>query len=148
MCWPTPEVMKDRGPQGMSGIHGGGLAKGLGRASLVKESNHLKQSHRKPKSHPGRGLQLYCPLHTYLPKNGVQIRTGFGLLAQGRAVLLSSEPSQTTYGSGPFWQHKLASRCEHLVSISPFLTTLVTGMKLCTTLLSRVSLCLRGCTKA
>lgn len=39
----------------MTGVHGGGLAEGLGRASLVKEFNHLKQSHGKPKSHRGLG---------------------------------------------------------------------------------------------
>lgn len=42
----------------MIGLPGGGLAKGLGRASLVKGLNHLKQSHGKPKSHWGWDLRL------------------------------------------------------------------------------------------
>lgn len=62
--------------------------------------------------------------------------------------LLFSVHFQTTYGPGPFWLDMLVSRCEQLVSNSPFLTILVTGMKLCTDPLSSVSLGCRGCSKA
>lgn len=52
-------------------VHEGGLAKGLGRASLIKGLNHLENSPKKLRVTRGLGpvgLRLCCLLHTYLLK--------------------------------------------------------------------------------
>lgn len=52
VCRPTPEVRMEQGPQGVTHVYGGGLAKGWVKEgpTWLKGPNHFKRSHGKPRS--------------------------------------------------------------------------------------------------